>query len=104
LNFIDFDNEKFIGRDALLKIKGQQPDKRLLGLVLTEPGVPRHGCPVTSGGREVGTVTSGNFSPSLHKGIAMAYIPAAGVTDAAVVIRGKAHAAEAFELPFYRKK
>jgi aminomethyltransferase len=103
LNFIDFGNEKFIGRDALLKIKEQRPDKRLMGLVLKEPGVPRHGYPVTSGGREIGAVTSGNFSPSLHKGIAMAYIPA-GVTDAAVVIRGKAHAAEAVELPFYRKK
>ena len=47
LNFIDFGNEKFIGRKALLQIKQSGSDKKLTGLVLTEPGVPRHGYPVT---------------------------------------------------------
>ncbi|MHB8174079.1 MAG: glycine cleavage system aminomethyltransferase GcvT [Nitrospirota bacterium] len=116
LNFIDFGNEKFIGRDALLKVKETGPARKLAGLVLTEPGVPRRGYPVTSGGPEIGVVTSGNFSPSLHKGIAMGYLPVllsgikaeAGKAEAgppvAVVIRGKAHAAEVVETPFYRKK
>ncbi len=102
-SFIDFGNEKFIGRDALLRIREKGPERRLVGLALTDPGVPRRGCPVTSGGKEIGVVTSGNFSPSLHKGIAMAYIPAAGINDAAIIIRGKAHAAEVAEFPFYRK-
>ncbi len=102
-NFIDLENEKFIGRNALLKIKEKGPGRRLVGLALTDPGVPRRGCPVTSGGKEIGVVTSGNFSPSLHKGIAMAYIPATGINDGAIIIRGRAHAAEVVEFPFYRK-
>ncbi len=105
-NFIDFENENFIGRDALLKIKEEGPRRRLVGLSLTEPGVPRRDCPVTLEGQEIGIVTSGNFSPSLHKGIAMAYIPARHPDSARAVtitIRGKAHMAEIAEFPFYRK-
>ncbi len=105
-SFIDFENKRFIGRDALLKIKEKGTKRRLAGLVLTEPGVPRRGCPIALREREIGAVTSGNFSPSLHKGIAMAYIPASP-PDASqavkVVIRGKSHAAELVEFPFYRK-
>ncbi len=105
-NFIDFENENFIGRGAIIKIKEDGPERRLVGLSLTEPGVPRRGCQVILEGQEIGIVTSGNFSPSLHRGIAMAYLPARhleSARDVAVIIHGKAHTAEIVEFPFYRK-
>jgi len=102
---IDFENTEFIGREALLRVKAEGPKKRLVGLVLKEKGVPRHGCRVLAGGVEVGAVTSGNFSPMLKEGIALAYLkvdaPGEGL---AIDIHGKPHEAEVVSLPFYRKK
>jgi aminomethyltransferase len=102
---VDFNNEDFIGRDALLEVKAAGPKKRLYGLVLKEHGVPRSGCPITSGGEVVGSVTSGNFSPMLKKGIALGFIKAgAPMTDLSIVIRDKPHEAEVTQLPFYKRK
>ncbi len=45
------------------------------GLLATGRGIPREGCAVrTSDGREVGTTTSGTFSPTLKQGIALALL------------------------------
>jgi aminomethyltransferase len=58
--------------------------------------IPRHGFAVRAGGR-TGTVTSGNFSPTLEHGIGMAYLsgpPDDGLTELEVEIRGTWHAAE----------
>jgi len=101
---VDFGNEEFTGRDALLKIKSEGPKRKLVGLALKEKGVPRHGCAVLSGGEVAGVVTSGNFSPTLKKGIALAYIRTAapaGVLQ--IVIHDRPHEAEVVELPFYKK-
>lgn len=102
---IDFENTDFIGRDALLKVKEKGPGKRLIGLLLKDHGVPRHGCKVMAGGSEAGVVTSGNFSPSFKKGIAMAYVnTGVPLEDIKIDIRGKLHVAELAEFPFYKKK
>ena len=101
---IDFANEEFIGRAALMRQKAEGPARRLAGLALKEPGVPRRGDRVMAGAESVGTVTSGNFSPMLRKGIALAYIrPDAQGGAISVEIHGRPHAAEAANLPFYRK-
>jgi len=102
---LDFGNEDFIGRDALMKVKADGPVRSLTGLILKDKGVPRHGCRVLSRGAEVGVVTSGNFSPSLKKGIALAYLGAGTPLDGlAIEIHDKLHEAEAVPLPFYRKR
>ena len=102
---IDFENTDFIGRDALLKIKESGSEKRLVGLTLKDHGIPRHGCRVLAGGNEAGAVTSGNFSPSLKKGIAMAYVKTGiPLEDMKIDIRGKLYEAEVVELPFYKRK
>ncbi|HEV2754909.1 MAG TPA: glycine cleavage system aminomethyltransferase GcvT [Actinomycetota bacterium] len=68
----------FRGREALLAVKERGPDRRLFGVVCSGKGVPRQGYRVLSaGGEELGTVTSGNFSPTLGTGIALALGPAA---------------------------
>ena len=58
-------------------------------------------------GRAVGQVTSGTFTPTLQKAIAMAYVTPASAalgTVCAVDVRGKAEPARVVPLPFYSRK
>jgi aminomethyltransferase len=76
-------NSPFRGREALLRVKERGPAKSLFGIRLTDRGVPRQGYPVRRGDEAVGEVCSGNFSPTLGTGIALAYgatreVPAPG--------------------------
>lgn len=94
---------EFCGRDALMKAKESGIKRLLIGLRLTQPGVPREHYPVKFSGREVGVVTSGTMSPSLRQGIALALVDAdaARSTDEfTVVIRGRELSAEKVKLPF----
>jgi aminomethyltransferase len=100
----------FIGRDALLKEKAAGSRQRLIGFRLKDRGVPREKCEIHFGGKPVGTVTSGTFSPSLGIGIGMAYVDNALMPKATetaspltVQIHGRAVPAEVTPLPFYRK-
>jgi aminomethyltransferase len=65
----------FRGRDALAKVKEDGPARRLFGIRCTERGVPRQGYPVVLGDERIAEVTSGNFSPTLQTGIALALGP-----------------------------
>ena len=69
---VDWDHD-FTGRAALERQRDEGVDRRLTGLVMGERGIPRHGYRVRSGSSE-GEVTSGNLSPVLDKGIALAYL------------------------------
>lgn len=93
----------FVGSQALLRTKQTGLTRKLIGLQLTEPGVPREHYPVFCAGREVGYVTSGTMSPCLKKGIALALVEAA-VADAEqplqIGIRKRQVAAERVALPF----
>ncbi|MBV9599823.1 MAG: glycine cleavage system aminomethyltransferase GcvT [Chloroflexi bacterium] len=93
----------FIGRDALSRIKTNGPRRRLIGLDVAPGGVPRPGLPILEGNRRVGTVTSGTFSPTLRRNIALGYVPV-GLSHTPqmlqVEVRGKPAAAEVVGLPF----
>ena len=65
---------EFSGREALIRQKEQGVTRKLVGLEAEGRRVPRHGMAVESGGRQVGHVTSGAFSPSLERAVAMAYV------------------------------
>jgi aminomethyltransferase len=66
----------FRGREALEKVKAEGPARRLFGIVLTDRGVPRQDYPVFDpADTEIGRVTSGNYSPTLGTGIALALGP-----------------------------
>jgi aminomethyltransferase len=95
----------FVGRDALQKLKDAIQPVRV-GLELTGKRVPREHCAVIAGSETVGEVTSGTFSPTLEKPIAMAYVRpqwAPGGTELAVEIRGKLEPARVVPLPFYKR-
>ena len=81
-------------------------DRRLVGLVLRERGIARHGYPVLNATGTTGVVTSGTMSPTLGEAIAMAYVAPADAepgTMLAVEIRGARVAAEVVPLPFYTR-
>lgn len=87
---VDFSKEDFIGRSALLDQKNN-PVRRLCGLELEGRQIARHGVGVFDGTTQVGTITSGVFSPSLNKSIALALVDAGCVEkgrEFAVNVRG----------------
>jgi aminomethyltransferase len=63
----------YVGSKAISEFRKESPVATRRGLVLGS-GIPRHGFEVVDTGGVVGTVTSGTFSPILHKGIALARI------------------------------
>jgi len=92
----------FIGRAALLQLRGAAVDQ-LVGLVLEERGVLRsHQNVVVAGTARTGQVTSGTFSPTMNRSIALARIPRTAVPAVQVEIRGKMHAARIVKPPFVR--
>ncbi len=68
--------------------------------------MPREGCTVRSGDRDVGTVTSGTFSPTLEAPIALALVPPS-LSDPGlaleVLVRDRAVPVRVVSLPFYRR-
>jgi aminomethyltransferase len=79
----------FIGREALQQQKAAGVDTKLVGLVLEERGVLRAHQVVRIEGVGEGEITSGSFSPTLGKSIALARVPVATGERAEVEIRGK---------------
>ena len=96
------ESRDFIGRDALVAQKAAGVPRKLVGLLLEDRGVLRgHQKVVTSEGD--GEITSGTFSPTLERSIALARIPsAANDTHVQVDIRGKLLSARVVTYPFVR--
>jgi aminomethyltransferase len=92
----------FIGRAALRRVREAGCD-RLVGLLLEERGVLRSGQRVLATGiAGEGVVTSGTYSPTLNRSIALARVPATTAAAVQVEIRGKLHAARVVKPPFVR--
>jgi aminomethyltransferase len=104
---VGWDKPHFWGRDALLAEREAGPRRRLWGLVARERGIPRHDMVVHSGhGIPVGVVTSGTFSPTLKKGIALALLDR-GVAEGDVVsvdVRGRPAPMQVVKPPFVEAK
>ncbi|ORJ57131.1 glycine cleavage system aminomethyltransferase GcvT [Geothermobacter hydrogeniphilus] len=97
------DKPSFIGKEPLCQMKNAGVPRRLVGLRMTEPGVPREHYPVFIGDQEVGIVTSGTMSPSLRVGIALALISTGHHsigTEVSIGIRNRQVAAEIVKTPF----
>jgi aminomethyltransferase len=97
----------FIGRDTLQQVKATGPQRLLVGIELTERGVPRSGYALYEGEQKVGALTSGGYGPTVSKSIGIGYVEAAYATvghQVQVEIRGKRVAAQIVTLPFYKRK
>ena len=97
----------FNGQDALRKQWEAGIPKKLVGLEMLERGVPREGYPVQIDDQEVGWVSSGSFSPTLEKFIAMAFIDPQEAElgkEVLVAIRNRTYRARIVKIPFYRRE
>ena len=101
---VSFDKGDFVGREALLKIKLEGPEQRLVAFEMKDRGVPRHDYVTTVGGEEVGRVTTGMYAPFVGKYVGLAYLPVGSAipgTEFGVLIRGKVRKAVVVNKPFY---
>lgn len=94
---VKFDKGDFVGRAALLKQKEHGVKKKLVGLELTGRAIPRAGYPVTGG-----KITSGTFSPTLNKPIALAFV-SPEAKEVLVDIRGQMIPARVVAKTFYKR-
>ena len=93
--------DDFVGRTALKEQKSSGVPRRLICLEIDGRGIARQDSPVLCGGVEIGRVTSGTFSPTLKKALALALV----VRDVpegqlAVNVRGKEIDCHRVGLPF----
>ncbi len=92
----------FIGRAALEQQRAAGAPQTFVGLVLEERGVLRGHQHVYAGDSEIGQITSGTFSPTLNRAIALARVEAGGGDRCQVDIRGKRLPARVVKPPFVR--
>ncbi len=100
------DGHEFVGRDSLQRFKAEGMLPHRIGLVTQGRRVPRYGYPIRVGGHLVGNVSSGTYSPTLNKPIAMGYVEkeyAAVGTEVFIDMRGREEAAQVVALPFYKR-
>jgi aminomethyltransferase len=103
---VNLEGREFVGRAALVAAKQNKEQPVRVGLELTGRRAAREHYPVLAAGKPVGEISSGTFSPTLQKPIAMAYVPpqfAEIGTELTVDIRGTAEPARVVKLPFYTR-
>ncbi|AIY86294.1 MULTISPECIES: glycine cleavage system aminomethyltransferase GcvT [unclassified Thermotoga] len=97
-------DKNFVGKEALLKAK-EKVERKLVALELSGKRIARKGYEVSKNGERVGEITSGNFSPTLGKSIALALVSkSVKVGDQLEVVfpGGKLVEASVVKKPFYR--
>lgn len=97
----------YVGSSAVARLRAGGLDRRLRMLQLAGRAVARAGSDVQAGGQTVGKVTSGSFSPTLQRPIAMAYVNVgvgAPGSQLDVIVRGRAQPATVVKRPFYKRE
>jgi aminomethyltransferase len=104
---VKLDKPRFVGREAIARVKAEGPSRKLVGFEMKGRGIARHGYPLLdSNGAKVGVCTSGSPSPTLGKNIGLGYVPSvlsAVGTTIAVDCRGKSVEAVIVATPFYKR-
>ena len=72
---VAWDKPSFAGREAALAEREAGVARRLVGIATEGRRPARAGCRLLVGGAPVGTVTSGNYAPSLGHGVALGFLP-----------------------------
>ena len=96
------EDRPFIGRGPLEKQRGNAQRKRFVGMLLEDRGVLRNHQRVVVDGFGEGEITSGGFSPTIGRSIALARLPAGDYGTAQVDVRGKLLSARIVKTPFVR--
>jgi len=104
LGWITKFTKPFIGREVLEKQKAEGIQRKLIGFEMIEKGIPRHHYSIVDeAGVQIGYVTSGTQSPSLHKAIGMGYVNTSYASpdkEIRILVRDKPLRAKVVRLPF----
>jgi len=92
----------FIGRSAIEALRNSPNRQRFVGLLLEDKGVLRNHQKVIVDGVGEGEITSGGFSPTIGRSIALARVPAGDYDRAQVEVRGKLLNVRIVKTPFVR--
>ncbi len=104
---VKLEAKDFIGKNALEAAKAEGISKKVRGLRMEEPGIPREGFAVYRGSEKIGATLSGTFSPTLGYGIATALLDTASSPEGGEIfvdIRGKMKKAKITQIPFLNRK
>jgi aminomethyltransferase len=99
---------EFVGRDALAQQKEAGLERKLVGFVVEDRGIPRQGYAITTPeGEPVGEVTSGSQSPVLGKGVGLGYVAnrpelTAPGSEIGLSVRGRVLRAVVRKPPFHK--
>ena len=96
------EDRDFIGRGPLEKMRADSSRRRFVGLLLEDKGVLRNHQRVVVEGVGEGEITSGGFSPTIGRSIALARVPAGDYDRAQVDVRGKLLNVRIVKTPFVR--
>ncbi|MCX8072492.1 MAG: glycine cleavage system aminomethyltransferase GcvT [Candidatus Binatia bacterium] len=99
------EKHEFVGKDVLCRQKACGVARKLVALLLTEPGIPRQGYKIVKDGSRIGVVTSGCKSPVLGTGIGLGYVASAEAevgNRVQIEIRERLVPAEIVARPFVR--
>lgn len=103
---VKLEKGEFVGREALRRQSVEGIGRKLVGFEMRGRPIARHGHAALVGGRAAGQVTSGTHSPTLRKGIGLAYLPieaAAVGSEFEIEIRGRHEPAVVVDTPFYKR-
>jgi aminomethyltransferase len=107
LGWITKFTKDFINSENLKKQKENGVNKKLVGFILQEKGIPRGHYPIVNlKGEPIGEVTSGTMTPSMGVGIGMGYVNseyATPGTEIAITVRNKNLLAKVEKFPLYKK-
>jgi aminomethyltransferase len=100
------EHNDFIDRGRLEQQKEEGVSRKLVGLTMTDRGIPRQGYEILDPrGRKIGEITSGTMSPMMNIGIGMGYVAsdyAVPGQEILIRIRNKEPRAEVVKLPIYK--
>lgn len=99
-------DKDFIGAEAMRKIKADGPKRKMVGLELDGKRIARQGYDILAGGGVAGSITSGTWSPTLQKSIAMGFLDTAFAelgTEVSIDLGRKENPAKVVKLPFYKR-
>ena len=94
-------DKEFTGVEELRRITEQEPEEKLVPILMEDKGIPRQGMPIEEGGE----ITSGTLSPILEQGIALGYVRADRAepdTEVTIDLRGRPRRARIVTKPFVR--
>jgi aminomethyltransferase len=101
------DKGVFTGRDAILRSKEEGLKKKLVGFVVKDKMVARHGQEIYANDQLTGKVTSGNISPVLNKNVGLGYVSTGNSkpgSELEILIRDKKVKSEVVKTPFLNEK